>query len=196
LLATLPLEELRSGLMEVVKMAVLSDSELFSVLERDLEDLLEGDPEILTPVVAAAAQAKIDIVERDPTEKGERMLLNLGHTLGHALEAGLDYQSLRHGEAVGYGILFAVRLAEERNLPVDTANRIRRLVERFELPRLPVLEPDALMRLICRDKKVDEGGWRWVLPVDLGGCEIVSDLTEALVRRELEAFLAELESAR
>ncbi len=196
LLATLPLEELRSGLMEVVKMAVLSDSELFSVLERDLEDLLEGDPAILTPVVAAAVQAKIDIVERDPTERSERMLLNLGHTLGHALEAGLDYQFLRHGEAVGYGILFAVRLAEERNLSVDTANRIRRLVERFELPRLPVLDPDALMRLICRDKKVNEGGWRWVLPVDLGGCEIVSDLTEAVVRRELEAFLAELESAR
>ena len=192
LLKTLPPAELRSGLMEVLKMAVISDAELFSVLERDLEGLLAGDPGTLAPVVAAAARAKIDIVERDPTERDERMLLNLGHTLGHALEAGLEYRSLRHGEAVGYGILFAVQLAERRGLPVEAAERIRRLVERFELPRMPALEVEPLIRLISRDKKVSEGGWRWVLPVDVGACEISTDLTETAIRRELTAYLEQL----
>lgn len=194
LLKTLPGGELRSGLMEVLKMAILSDPELFSVLERDLDGLLAGDSIALAPVVAAAAQAKIEIVERDPVERGERMLLNLGHTLGHALEAALDYQTLRHGEAVGYGILFAVGLAENRGLPLAAANRMRRLVERFELPRIPAPEVDTLIRLIGRDKKAGESGWRWVLPTDLGACEIVSDLTEAAVRHELATFLARLEA--
>ena len=195
MLKTLPGGELRSGLMEVLKMAILSDLELFSMLERDLDDLLAGDSVALSPVVAAAARAKIDIVERDPAERQERMLLNLGHTLGHALESALDYQSLRHGEAVGYGILFAVGLAEKRGLAVEAASRMRRLVERFELPRLPALEVDSLIRLIGRDKKVSEGGWRWVLPLDLGACEIVSDLAEVEIRQELEAFLGRLEAS-
>ena len=193
-LKTLPHAELRSGLMEVLKMAVICDAELFSVLERDLDRLLEGDAAVLAPVVAAAVRGKIDIVERDPLEAGERMLLNLGHTLGHALEASLDYQSLRHGEAVGYGILFAVRLAAQRGFSEETAGRIRQLVERFDLPRIQAPDADTLLRLIGRDKKVGEGGWRWVLPVELGNCEVVSGLAESAVRHELEVFLAELET--
>ena len=192
LLRTLPREELRSGLMEVLKMAILSDGELFVALERDLEGLLSGDAATLSPVVAAAAEGKISIVERDPTERNERMLLNLGHTLGHALEAGLDYRLLRHGEAVGYGLLFAVRLAEKRGLSADTAGRIRQLVDRFELPKLPALEVDTLIEFMGRDKKIDEGGWRWVLPTELGSCEVVSDLAREEVELALQAFLTEL----
>ena len=195
LLKTLPRQELRSGLMEVLKMAILSEEKLFQDLERDLEGLLSGDSTALAPVVAAAAEGKISIVERDPSERKERMLLNLGHTLGHALEGNLDYRLLRHGEAVGYGILFAVRLAEGRGLSADSASRIRRLVERFELPGLPALEPGALIEFMGRDKKVGEGGWRWVLPTELGACEIVSDLTREVVERELTAFLTEQPSA-
>jgi 3-dehydroquinate synthase len=95
---------------------------------------------------------------------------------------------------VGYGILFAVGLAENRGLPLAAANRMRRLVERFDLPRIPAPEVDTLIRLIGRDKKAGESGWRWVLPTDLGACEIVSDLTEAAVRHELATFLDRLEA--
>lgn len=193
LLGTLPLEELRSGMIEVVKMAILSDPQLYSVLETELDELLGGDSAQLAPVVAAAARGKVEIVEKDPTEKGERMLLNLGHTLGHAVEAALDYHTLRHGEAVGYGILFAVRLGARRGLPTAAASRIAGLIERFELPPLPALDPEALLRRIGRDKKVGEDAWRWVLPLDVGQCEIVRDLDASDVRRELEAFLTELE---
>ena len=86
-------------------------------------------------------------------------------------------------------------MAEKRGLPVEAAIRVRQLVERFELPRLPTLEVDTLLRLIGRDKKVSEGGWRWILPMDIGVCEIVSDLTEGAVRQELGAFLARLEAS-
>ncbi len=91
-----------------------------------MEILLDGDPEALVgPVVSAAAAAKIAVVERDPTEKGDRRLLNFGHTLGHAIESACDYAGLRHGEAVGYGILFALRLALARGLDRRTAERIQ-----------------------------------------------------------------------
>ena len=193
-LGTLPAVELRSGLMEVLKMAILGDPELFALLEKDLDSLLSGDSAGLSPVVAAAAGAKIEIVERDPTEQNERMLLNLGHTLGHALEASLEYRTLRHGEAVGYGILFAVRLASSRDLQVAPANRIRQLVERFQLPQMPRLDLDSLIRLMHRDKKVTEGGWRWVLPRDIGRCDIVTDLTGETVEQELTAFLKQTQS--
>jgi 3-dehydroquinate synthase len=191
LLRTLPAAEVRSGLMEVLKMAILADPELFAWLEKDLDRLLSADSAGLAPVVAAAASAKIDIVERDPTEQNERMLLNLGHTLGHALEASLGYRFLRHGEAVGYGILFAVRLASSRDLQVEPADRIRQLVGRFQLPKIPPLEVDSLIRLMGRDKKVSEGGWRWVLPREIGACEVVSDLNSEAVEQELTAFVKE-----
>ena len=99
-LPTLPREELRSGLVEVVKMAALLDPDLLERVEERLDALLAGDPAELGPVVAAAAAAKIGVVERDPTEQGDRRLLNFGHTLGHAIESACGYTGLRHGEAV------------------------------------------------------------------------------------------------
>ncbi|HYN22739.1 MAG TPA: 3-dehydroquinate synthase family protein, partial [Thermoanaerobaculia bacterium] len=111
ILSTLPKEEVRSGLVEVVKMAALLDTELLERVEQRLDLLLLADPAELGRVVAAAAAAKIAVVERDPAEQGDRRLLNFGHTLGHAIESACGYSGLRHGEAVGYGILFALRLA-------------------------------------------------------------------------------------
>ncbi|MGB5817015.1 MAG: 3-dehydroquinate synthase [Thermoanaerobaculia bacterium] len=192
LLRTLPDTEIRSGLMEVLKMGILSSTELFNRLEERLGDLLAGDSEALAPVVAAAIQGKIDIVERDPTEQGERRLLNLGHTLGHALETSMGYRTLRHGEAVAYGTLFAVRLASRRGeLDQTTADRIRGLITRFQLPELPDLAAGELMEIIARDKKARESGLSWILPRQLGRCEIVDDIAESEVLQELEPFLAD-----
>lgn len=173
-------------------MGILSSTELFNRLEERLGDLLAGDSEALAPVVAAAIQGKIDIVERDPTEQGERRLLNLGHTLGHALETSMGYRTLRHGEAVAYGTLFAVRLASRRGeLDQTTADRIRGLITRFQLPELPDLAAGELMEIIARDKKARESGLSWILPRQLGRCEIVDDIAESEVLQELEPFLAD-----
>lgn len=191
LLATLPGGELRSGLVEVVKMAFLLDPALLERVEEALPRLLAGDAEALGPVVAGGAAAKIGVVERDPVEKGERKLLNFGHTLGHAVEASLGYRHLRHGEAVAYGMLFALRLAAGRGFDAATAERLRRLLARFDLPPLPDLDPDELVEHMTRDKKARESGLAWVLPAELGRGEIVTDVSLHRVRGELPGFLAD-----
>ena len=195
LLATLPREEIRSGLVEVVKMAYLLEPELLARVEDGLDRLLDGDPEALAPVVAEAAAAKIAVVEADPAERGSRKLLNFGHTLGHSIESVLGYQHLRHGEAVAYGMLFALRLAVARGLPAADAERLRALLARFDLPPLPgdgggALDPERLVATMARDKKARESGLAWVLPARLGEGRVVGGVSEAEVRRALPGFLA------
>ena len=188
-LPTLPREELRSGLVEVIKMAALLDPDLFALVEQRLKTLLRGDPAALGPVVAAAAAAKIAVVERDPAEHGDRRLLNFGHTLGHAIEASCHYSGLRHGEAVGYGILFALRLALRRGLAAEDAKRIHVLVRRLGLPPLPELEPGDLMAVMARDKKARESGLVWVLPRRLGEGWMADGIPADEVLTELGSFL-------
>jgi 3-dehydroquinate synthase len=181
-LPTLPRGELRSGLVEVVKMAAL------------LDPPLPGDPEALEPVVAGAAAAKIGVVLRDPTEQGDRRLLNFGHTLGHALESAGGYSGLRHGEAVAYGLLFALRLAGRRGLAKDLAPRLTALLSRFELPPISPMStvlPEELLTHMARDKKATERGLVWVLPAALGEGRMVDGIGREEVKAELEVFLAD-----
>ena len=167
-LATLPRGELASGLVEVVKMAALLDPPLFETVEHQLDALLSGDAEALAPVVSRAAAAKCGVVERDEEEGGLRKVLNFGHTLGHAIEGVLRYETLRHGEAVAYGMLFAVRLARRRGLAAEFGERLSRLLTRFDLPTLPNLDPEQLWDFMTRDKKATEQGLVWVLPTSAG----------------------------
>jgi 3-dehydroquinate synthase len=193
-LPTLPREELRSGLVEVVKMAALLDPPLFDRVEADLDRLLDGDPAALGPVVAGAVAAKTAVVERDPTEQGDRRLLNFGHTLGHAIETACGYGGPRHGEAVGYGLLFAHRLAARRGLGLkdsDMAERVRNLLARFGLPPLPALDPEELLAHMARDKKARESGLVWVLPAAWGEGRMVDGVSAGEVLEELRGFLRE-----
>ncbi len=191
LLSTLPREEIRAGLAEVVKMAALLDPDLLARVERDLDALLAGDAIALAPVVAASARAKIGVVEEDPEEADRRRLLNFGHTMGHALEAAAGFGGLRHGEAVAYGMLFALRLARDRGLAAELAPRLVRLLGRFELPPLPPsLHREELVALVGRDKKARESGLAWVLPAKLGEGVIVHDIPMAQVEAEIAPFLA------
>ncbi|HYH46493.1 MAG TPA: 3-dehydroquinate synthase, partial [Thermoanaerobaculia bacterium] len=179
-------------LVEVIKMAALLDPDLLTAVEQDLDALLAGDPEALGPVVGAAAAAKIAVVERDPTEQGDRRLLNFGHTLGHALEAAGGYAGLRHGEAVAYGLLFALRLAAARGLLGEAAGlapRLRSLLARMDLPPLPASDPEALLDLMASDKKAKEAGLTWVLPAGLGEGRMVDGIERAEVAAALRPFL-------
>lgn len=188
-LPTLSRGELRSGLVEVIKMAALLDPALLARVEEDLDALLAGDAAVLGPVVAGAAAAKIGVVERDPDERGDRRLLNFGHTLGHAIETSCAYAGLRHGEAVAYGILFALRLAERRGLEPDLARRLRALLARLDLPPLPPLDPAGLISHMARDKKARESGLVWVLPAGLGEGRMTSDVPWGEVSAELAELL-------
>jgi len=188
-LPTLPREELRSGLVEVIKMAALLDPELLARVETDLDALLAGDAAVLGPVVAGAVAAKIGVVERDPDEQGDRRLLNFGHTLGHAIETSCAYAGLRHGEAVGYGLLFALRLAGRRGLDPGLSGRLRALLGRLGLPPLPPLDPAELVAHMSRDKKARESGLVWVLPARLGEGRMTSGIPWIEVAADLREFL-------
>jgi 3-dehydroquinate synthase len=184
-LATLPARQLKAGLVEVVKAAALLDAELFAGLERSLDDLLGAGFGSWVSLVTAAQRAKIGVVERDPDEKGERRVLNFGHTLGHAIEASLGYGALLHGEAVAHGMSFATALARGRRLDAECQERITGLLARLDLPPLPRCPVEDLLRYIERDKKARRDGPVWVLPTALGAWEAVQ-----LPRAEVEAALA------
>lgn len=191
LLLTLPPGELRAGLFEVLKAGVVLSPELFERLEGALDALLRYDADELCTVVAAAAEVKVRLVERDPDERDQRRLLNFGHTLAHAIETVQGYSGLRHGEAVGYGMLFALRLACTRGLGTELAGRVHALILRLGLPELRGVERDPLLLAMARDKKARESGLVWVLPTALGQGETVSRIPAAEVERELEGFLAD-----
>jgi 3-dehydroquinate synthase len=150
-LKTLPLEELRNGLAEVVKSAAIADANLFDFLEANAEALLRFDAAALGRAVADSLAVKLRIVGRDELETGERRLLNFGHTLGHAIEASAG---VRHGEGVAVGMSFAARLSEKRGLlATGIAQRLEALLARVGLPTRWQGEPAALTRAIARDKK-------------------------------------------
>ncbi len=192
-LETLPPPELRAGLVEAVKKAaLLDDGALFVEMEERLDDLLAGDPETVARVVAGAARLKLDVVARDVRESGLRKVLNFGHTLAHALEQQLGYRGLRHGEAVAYGMLFALRLASRRGgVADDMVIRLPQMLRRFELPDLPTeaMTLEGLMAAMGRDKKASRAGLTWVLPAGLGKHRFDSDLKTTWVASELESFL-------
>lgn len=202
-LRTLSAGELRAGLFEVVKMAALLDLDLLALVEESLDRLLAFDAELLTAVVAASIQAKLGVVEADLEEGDRRRLLNFGHTLGHAIEAEFHYVGMRHGDAVAQGMRFGLRLARRRGLEAEFAERLERLIDRMRPPDLAEvqrdlgvrLDVDRLMEAMGRDKKARESGLVWILPAAPGRGEIVADLDPALVRTELEAFLAESSSS-
>jgi len=137
LLATLPPDQLRSGLVEAVKTAALLDPELFDRIERDLDRLRAGEAATLAAVAAGAARRKAELVESDPSEAGRRALLNLGHTVGHALEAEIGYGRISHGDAVAHGLRFALRLSAAAGGDPHFAARVARLLDRLEVPALP-----------------------------------------------------------
>ncbi|HKI87046.1 MAG TPA: 3-dehydroquinate synthase, partial [Thermoanaerobaculia bacterium] len=163
-LATLPRREMISGLAEVIKMGATLDHTLFERVERNLERLVAGDRDSLAPLIVAAQKVKIDVVEADPREEDSRRALNFGHTLGHAIEAVLGYKGLRHGEAVAYGMLFALRLARRRGLDREVEGRIASLIRRLPLPPLPQMSASRLLSVMGRDKKASRAGLVWILP--------------------------------
>lgn len=177
ILSTLPPRELRAGIVESVKAAVLGDARFFTWLERNLDRLLSGDENTLTRAIEGSVKIKAQIVSADERESGRRMLLNLGHTVGHAIEAATQYRDLLHGEAVAWGMLAAVDLAAARlTLPLAQAQRIRQLLFRLgPFPRFR-LSAATLLERTASDKKHLQSVRRFVLPVKIGTATVVEDV--------------------
>jgi 3-dehydroquinate synthase len=177
-LATLPLREFRSGIYEVVKYGVIGDPRLFSFLERRIERLVQRDAAALDFVIPRCIRAKANIVGRDERESGLREILNFGHTFAHAFETATAYRRYLHGEAVGWGMIVAARLAERAGiLPAAAALRIEKLVRRVgPLPPLPLkagAAPERLVQIMGSDKKTRGGQLRFVLTVSIGSARTV-----------------------
>lgn len=180
-LHALPMREFRSGLAELIKAAVIGDAELFSMVESGQTDLPE--------MIRRAVQVKVDVVRDDPFERGRRAVLNLGHTIGHGLEAASHY-SLRHGEAIALGLIAEALIAERIGLARSgLSRRIARVIDRVELPTgYHDLEVESIMAKMRSDKKKQLGRLKFALPRAVGDVVIGVDVDDDIVREVLMAL--------
>ena len=186
-LDTLPLREFRSGIYEVIKYGVLGDPRLFAYLEKDVARVVDRERAALDFVIPRCIRSKADIVSRDERESGLREALNFGHTFAHALETATGYRRYLHGEAVGWGMIAASRLAHSTGmLSAKEAQRIERLVLLTgPLPPWPRESPDRLIEIMGSDKKTRGGKLRFVLPSKIGRVRTVEGVPVKRVRQIL-----------
>ncbi|AMO38595.1 3-dehydroquinate synthase [Thauera humireducens] len=188
-LSTLPARELSAGLAEVIKYGLIRDAEFLGWLERNLERLVACEPDALAYAIERSCRNKAEVVAADETEQGERALLNLGHTFGHAIETGLGYGEWLHGEAVAAGTMMAVELS--RHLGWLTEADVARVAALFERAGLPVYGPrlgvERYLDLMAHDKKVEAGRLRLILLRSLGQGVIHGDAVPAEIGRAIEA---------
>jgi 3-dehydroquinate synthase len=178
-LDTLPARHMRAGIVEVLKHAVIADGELFAFIEDRLEDILAKDAGALQHLLACNCQIKVDIVAADPFDRGVRGLLNLGHTIGHAVEAAADEWSIYHGEAVALGMISESRLAVDRGLCSQAAaDRLETLINRLNLQiDLRRVDVEMARTVLRRDKKIVDGTLHLPLMHDIGETRIVDDVS-------------------
>ena len=190
-LRSLPARDLAAGLYEVLKCASIRSRALLGYLERNLAAILSCEVPAIEHVIAEAARIKAAVVESDERESDTRMILNYGHTVGHALEAATEYRRFKHGEAVAWGMIAAARLGLELGiLRYDEAQRLIGLIHR--IARLPSLHGVPVARVwhaLRRDKKFRDGKIRFVLLRGIGHPEIIDDLDHDLLRGFIFDFL-------
>jgi 3-dehydroquinate synthase len=183
-LGTLPDRELRAGLMESVKAGIIRDRALVRYMEENAPLILGRDAKALEKVIAASIRMKAGVVNIDERESGLRMILNLGHTVGHAIEQATAYKVLLHGEAVAWGMIAALHLGAQRGtISRSQFERLQNLVYRYgPLPALK-LRAAKVIAATSGDKKNVGGVRRFVLPLGIGDAGVVEDVSLA----ELEA---------
>ena len=196
-LATLPDRELRAGLMESVKAGIIRDRALVRFMEEHADDVLGRNPKALEKVIAASIRMKAGVVNQDERERGLRMILNFGHTVGHALEQATSYKSLLHGEAVGWGMVAALHLARQRGtISRAQFERLESLIALYgPLPALKLRVPKVVGATVG-DKKNVGGVTRFVLPVGIGDAGVVEDVTPAELEAAVGYMLAQAEEHR
>lgn len=197
-LEKLPEREYTSGLWESLKYGVIRDTALFEEFESNIDALRKRDPDAVERLVARCARIKADVVMADEKEGDLRRVLNFGHTVGHALETAARYQRFKHGEAVGYGMIAAARIAAGLNkLSGNDRQRIETATR--AIGRLPLLEGvngRTVLNALQHDKKVRNGAVHFVLPREIGKVEITPDVPFELVREVVKGILDEAKRHR
>ncbi len=192
-LNTLPDRELSAGLAEVIKYGLIRDAVFFAWLEGNIEALIGRDPAALAYAISCSCAGKAQVVVADEREEsGGRALLNLGHTFGHAIEAGLGYGTWLHGEAVAAGIVIAARVSQQMDL--ISAPDVARVVALLERARLPVNAPDLgverYLQLMGMDKKVEGGRMRFILMRGIGSAILTAEVSPDALATVLAASVA------
>jgi 3-dehydroquinate synthase len=188
-LATLLIDEMRCGLAELLKHAIIDDPGLFFQLEAEPGDPSTWGGDRRSAWIARSLGVKIRIVEQDPFEQGRRAVLNLGHTVGHALEKLSDLR-LRHGEAVSIGMVAAARISAELGwADPSLSQRIAAVLDAWGLPvRCPPFDVDAICQTLAYDKKKRMGELRWVLPRGIGQVEMAEDVPSHIIASVLNCM--------
>ena len=187
-LKTLPPRELRAGAAEIIKYGLIQDAGFFAWLEQHIEELLELQPEVLIEAIYRSCACKAEVVAADERESGRRALLNLGHTFGHAIEAGMGYGRWLHGEAVGTGMAMAARMSEHMGwLSGTERERAEALIARagLQLSPPPEVGAERFRELMAIDKKVMDGRLRLVLLQAIGTAVVTGEFP----REALDATL-------
>jgi 3-dehydroquinate synthase len=189
-LGTLPAAELRAGLQEAIKSGIIRDPALFRFMEKNADAILSGDPASLQKVVAASVKVKAEVVSKDEKESGLRMILNFGHTVGHAIEAATHYRKLLHGEAVAWGSIAALHLSLNRaRITPEEFARMANLVLRYgPIPGFKA-PAEKLVALTGADKKNRSGRRAFVLTTGIGSTEVVHDVTDAELLAATQSML-------
>ncbi len=187
-LVTLPKREFAAGMAEVIKYGIIYDAEFFTWLETYTHALATLDKKVLSQAILRCCEIKADVVAQDEREGGLRAILNLGHTFGHAIEAEQGYGNWLHGEAVAAGTIIACKAAEALSwFSTSETRRVSALLEAFNLP---VVGPDSMtkddyVKHMKRDKKVEAGNIRFVLPKGIGTAVVTKDVTDDMLTRLL-----------
>ena len=197
-LDTLPPREMAAGMSEVVKYGLIRDEAFFQWLEQNAEGLMARDKTLLARAVHQSCAHKAEVVARDEREAGERALLNLGHTFGHAIETGMGYGSWLHGEAVATGTVMAALLSQQLGwLDARAIERVRALFERIGLPvagpwlaATPAASAERYLELMRHDKKVSAGVMRLVLLKAIGQAVVSAEADDVAILAAIEAGLA------
>lgn len=177
-LDTLPDREFASGMAEVLKTAMIKDEMFYEWLISSFHEIGDHDPDILSEMIYRTCMIKKSVVEKDPTEQGERAILNFGHTLGHALEKHLHF-SMTHGECVALGCIAAAYISWKKELlSMEEYYEIRDMFVPFGLPiSIEHIQPDEIIRLTSSDKKIEDGILKFICLKKIGKAVIRTDIT-------------------
>ena len=188
LLESLPEREISSAMGEVIKYGAILDRDIFDLISSNLEDLLKlANPELLAKVIGRCAKLKADVVAEDEREGGKRRILNFGHTIGHALETNFGFDTLRHGEAIAYGMLAAGKLSiEDGRMKNEDFELLEEIIGKLPLPVLPKFDPNDILQIMQRDKKVRDRKIHFVLLEELGKAVIVDDVAKRSIINAME----------
>ncbi|MCK5262916.1 MAG: 3-dehydroquinate synthase [Gammaproteobacteria bacterium] len=192
-LNTLDDRQLSAGLAEVIKYGLIKDADFFDWIDQNMNALLKRDPQALAYAIEVSCQTKADVVAADEKESGQRALLNLGHTFGHAIETGMGYGEWLHGEAVGAGMCMAAKMSALLGWLDET--QVQKTIAIMQHAKLPTTAPDSMdeqqfLDLMSVDKKVIDGVLRLVLLKNIGDAVVTKDYTQEQLAKTIRISYA------